>query len=108
RAAGPGLALPHQHDQRMPGRSLCRPFVGFTGKRHARAVRALPVALEPVAIVALPRVIEQTNVAGASAPTAPLDVVEPLVSLGDGVLVSRNRVGDLLVGQLDVGLSAAR
>src|SRR5262249_44598244 len=54
-----GFDLPHQHDQRISGRGLCRLFVDFAGKRHTRAVRALRVPFEPLAVVTGPRTTVQ-------------------------------------------------
>src|SRR5262249_32715795 len=67
-----GFDLPHQHDQRISGRGLCRLFVDFAGKRHTRAVRALRVPFEPSAIVTRPRTpvrhaVGVSGVAGAGA-----------------------------------------
>src|SRR5215471_6291211 len=52
--------------------------------------------------------VEQADLGSADAATAPFDVREQLIGIGDDFLVSRERVGDLLGGQLEVGLAVVR
>src|SRR5262249_9047488 len=88
-----GLDLPDEHDQRLSQWGL---LVDLARKWWASPMRALRVLFEPVAVVALPRIVEQGDLRGAWATTEPLDAVERLICFGDGLLIKRDRVGDLL------------
>src|SRR5262249_8804932 len=106
-AAEPRFDLAHQHDENAPALGRGHHFVDLAGEWHARAMRAPRVLFKPVAVIALPRMLEQDNLGSMDAVTAPFDVGESFISLGDGLLVSRDRVDDLLVSRFDVGLGAA-